>query len=132
MTRPNRSCVCHWRIGEAKGWRGRRDDLVADIKTHGLRLPIWLHTDGSILDGRNRYRACLEAGIEPRYQVWDGKGYESDFVYSLNAWRLCPSNRTPRWGKFAPPGPRLVLNLGINDTEVVFHHSSPSSRGNML
>src|ERR1700730_14605581 len=42
------------------------DELVASIKSNGLREPIVTY-DGQILDGRNRKRACDAAGIEPRY-----------------------------------------------------------------
>ncbi|MBI3694904.1 MAG: ParB N-terminal domain-containing protein, partial [Acidobacteria bacterium] len=44
------------------------DELVEDIRQNGLRTPLLLHADGRILDGRNRLRACLVAGVEPRFE----------------------------------------------------------------
>ena len=63
------------------------DALKADIAAHGQREPIWLHQDGRIVDGRNRHRACVELGIAPRFQTWDGDGSLVAFVVSLNLHR---------------------------------------------
>lgn len=62
-------------------------ELVADIKQNGLREPVLLHPDGSIIDGRNRYRACLEAGVKPTFRTWDGQGCLVALVLSLNLHR---------------------------------------------
>jgi site-specific DNA-methyltransferase (adenine-specific) len=62
----------------------RLDELKADIAANGQREPITL-CDGMILDGRNRYRACLDLGIEP-----ETRGYIGDpwaFAWSLNGER---------------------------------------------
>jgi hypothetical protein len=58
------------------------DALVADIRAYGLRQEIILF-EGMILDGRNRYAACLEAGIEPRFEQFNGADPLA-FVISLN------------------------------------------------
>ncbi len=60
------------------------DQLVQDIRENDLQEPIWLHPDERIIDGRNRYRACLDAGVEPRFRTWNGKGSLIDFVVSMN------------------------------------------------
>ena len=57
--------------------------LVADIKVNGLHQPVWTYQN-KIIDGRNRYKACIDAGIEPQFRVWDGNGSLIAFVVSLN------------------------------------------------
>ncbi len=43
--------------------------LVADVKKNGLREPIILNHDGTVLiDGRNRYRACDAASSDQVYE----------------------------------------------------------------
>ncbi|MCW7076400.1 MAG: MT-A70 family methyltransferase [Candidatus Syntrophoarchaeum sp.] len=61
------------------------DALVADIKKNGLLEPIWLYED-KILDGRNRYRACQLAGVEPQFVKYT-KGDPLAFVISANLHR---------------------------------------------
>lgn len=59
--------------------------LVNDIKTNGLKSPIIIY-DGMILDGGNRYRACVEAGVEPIFVSFCGDSIVS-FVLSANLYR---------------------------------------------
>lgn len=47
------------------------DALVSDIKSNGLRDPIWLY-GGKVLDGRNRFLACQKAKVKPQYRKFDG------------------------------------------------------------
>lgn len=62
------------------------DALVADIAEHGQLEPIWLY-EGKVLDGRNRWRACQQLGIEPRVQQWANGRDPEAFVVSLNLHR---------------------------------------------
>jgi len=62
----------------------RLDELKADIAANGQREPITL-CDGMILDGRNRYRACIDLGIEPETREYNGDPWA--FAWSLNGAR---------------------------------------------
>lgn len=64
---------------------GEFSTLRDDIAANGLRAPIVLH-DGMILDGGNRYRACLDAKVEPKFETFSGDNLVS-FVLSANLHR---------------------------------------------
>lgn len=46
--------------------------LCDRIARNGLRDAITLDRDGRVIDGRNRLKACLKLGIEPRFETFDG------------------------------------------------------------
>lgn len=58
-------------------------EFCKDIEANGLIEPIWLH-DGKIIDGRNRYKACLQVGVPPMFRTWKNDGSLVGFVVSLN------------------------------------------------
>lgn len=61
------------------------DALREDIRANGLRQMIVLK-DGMILDGGNRYRACIEAGVKARFYEYDGENLAA-YVLSQNLHR---------------------------------------------
>lgn len=65
-----------------------------DIRTNGQRVPILRHK-GTVIDGRNRERACFRLDIHPKYAEWDGKGSLAQIVAALNIQRrhLTPSQK---------------------------------------
>jgi len=78
--------------------------LKQDIAEHGQHEPIWLHQDGSIIDGRNRHRACVELGITPQFRTWDGDGSLVGFVVSLNLHR-----------RHLDAGQRAMIGLAVKE-----------------
>jgi protein gp37/ParB-like chromosome segregation protein Spo0J len=73
--------------------------LVDDIRENGLGQPIVLTADEStIVDGRNRYRACVEALVDPNFRLLPKSTTEEqivDFIVSENLRRrdLNPGQR---------------------------------------
>jgi N6-adenosine-specific RNA methylase IME4 len=47
-------------------------ELRKSIERNGQRHPIILTADGQILDGRHRFRACEELGIDPNFEPFEG------------------------------------------------------------
>jgi hypothetical protein len=58
--------------------------LADDIKASGLREPILKLPNGQILDGWSRLKACEMAGVEPRFEYYDGDKTPAEVVYSAN------------------------------------------------
>lgn len=80
------------------------DVLVASISEHGLGRHISLSADeGTILDGRNRYLACIAARVDPVFkpvpQAWDGLAI-AHFIIAENLHRrhaLPPQHESALW-----------------------------------
>jgi len=63
--------------------------LKHSIETEGQHYLITVNMDGIILDGHHRYKACLELGVEPKYEVKKFKNelLERKFVIESNLLR---------------------------------------------
>lgn len=70
------------------------ESLKSDIAGLGQRHPILLY-QGRILDGKHRYKACLELGIKPWCVDWEGGSSITDLLLSENQYRrhLSPAER---------------------------------------
>jgi ParB-like nuclease domain len=61
--------------------------LAESIKSHGLREPIVLDKDGTLIDGVNRQEACKIADVEPRYEILNSDQDITAFIFDRNATR---------------------------------------------
>ncbi len=59
--------------------------LKEDIRKNGLLEAIWTY-QGEIIEGRNRYYACSETGVEPQFREYTGDD-PLGFTISLNLTR---------------------------------------------
>lgn len=109
------------------------DALCSDIKANGLRSPVVIH-DGMILDGGNRYRACLEVGIAPDVVEFDGINIVS-FVLSANLHRrhMTPGQQAAivasaqDWNKAQSVGnPKLTQKCNVAPLETVADRAAES------
>ncbi|MEQ1652493.1 MAG: hypothetical protein ABL897_08400 [Hyphomicrobium sp.] len=83
--------------------------MVECIRTDGLREPIAL-MGGKIIDGRNRFKACLEAGVQPRFT--DFPGSEADAVRFVAGANRARRHMTERQRSIV--GGKLVDMLSIS------------------
>lgn len=68
--------------------------LKESIAENGLYHPVVINTNGDILDGHHRYKACTELGIPPEFEVkiFDHDVEERIFVKAANLSRRHMSN----------------------------------------
>ena len=85
------------------------NSLLESIRDHGLLTPIMLH-EGKILDGRHRYKACINLGIEPSFEEYEGED-ALGYVIALNL-----SRRHLDESQRAMIGARIA-NLKVGDNQ---------------
>lgn len=84
---PGRTIGCHAVATRFPLIEGEQFEFFCqDIREFGQREAITYFVDGDgtwlIVDGRNRYRACVEIGREPVLEEWDGIGSLADLAVS--------------------------------------------------
>jgi transcriptional regulator with XRE-family HTH domain len=86
-------------------------DIAADMKSNGFRPDRAIVTyEGKILDGRHRYEAALEAGVDPVFTEFSGDKQEAiNYVASENVSRRHLNNKEKGYFYF-----KKAEFLGVN------------------
>lgn len=92
--------------------------LREDIRANGQREPILLH-EGLILDGGNRYEACLQAGVAPVLKPFEG-GDIVAYVLSANLYR-----------RHLSPGQNAAIVASITNWAEAHKPGRPRQSGNV-
>ncbi len=61
-------------------------ELRESIRANGLRNAIVTTPDGLVIDGRNRWKACKELGLDPDIEVYEGDDI-AEYVIDCNSTR---------------------------------------------
>jgi hypothetical protein len=103
------------------------EDLKSDIRTNGLREPLWTY-QGQVIDGRNRARVCEDLGIDPATREWDGQGSLVAFIVSLNLHRrhLTSSQRAAVAAEMLP-----MLEQEAKDRQRTHAGTAPGRKGTL-
>ena len=66
--------------------QGEFEQLKESIRTEGQHYPIIVSEELEVLDGHHRFRACVELGVEPDFEVkhFESKLLEKKFVIEAN------------------------------------------------
>lgn len=89
-----------------------------DIEENGLHNPIITY-QGMILDGRNRFKACTELGIEPKFKEFEGDDVKAcQFVLSQNIFH-----------RHLTPGQRAVAALPLYDKIIELKQPTTYKKG---
>lgn len=75
---PHEICLCFPPMTDTEF-----EALKADIQVNGLLEKITLF-EGQILDGKERYRACLAVGVDPEFVEFEGD-YDQAVAFSMSA-----------------------------------------------
>jgi hypothetical protein len=78
-----------------------------DIAENGLQTAIVTIPDGQIIDGRHRWRACMETHTQPRYQVYHGNPWTYVISANLHRRHLNTSQRAMVVARIADRKPGL-------------------------
>ena len=99
--------------------------LSESIRERGLQKPIVLW-QGQIIDGRHRYEACMEAGVEPRFSELPSGSDPLEYVLDENLFRrhMSESQRAISSYKLWEQSSRGWPGLGNQETCANLHRFS--------
>jgi len=111
------------------------DALISDIREHGQLEAIVMYGT-LVLDGRNRYRACIELGIAPTTVQWDERGTPEAYVISKNVHRrhLDQAQRRDLIAALLKAGPQksnrqIADALGVSPSTVITTRAKLEEKG---